>query len=321
LVLALALCAAQSATQVGAQPAKYPDRPIRMMVGFSAGGGTDVSARIVAQKMFEGTGQSVLVENRPGASGLIAAEAVAKSPPDGYTLMMGTQTTLAVAPLLYRKSGIDPARDFAGIGLAGVSPLVLVVHPSLPAHSVQDIIAMAKADPGKINFGSGGLGTTPHMAGELFAVTAGIKLQHVAYRGEAPAINDLLGGQLHFIFANLSAVIGNVRAGALRAIAVTSAQRAAAIPDIPAVAESALPGFEAATWFGVVAPAGTPRDIVVNLNREVRRLVTQADTQQRFADLGMAGKASTAEELDGLIRSELAKWAKVIRDADIRAPD
>jgi tripartite-type tricarboxylate transporter receptor subunit TctC len=196
-----------------------------------------------------------------------------------------------------------------------------VVHPSLPAHSVQDIIAMAKADPGKINFGSGGLGTTPHMAGELFAVTAGIKLQHVAYRGEAPAINDLLGGQLHFIFANLSAVIGNVRAGALRAIGVTSAQRAAAIPAIPTVAESALPGFEAATWFGVVAPTGTPRDIVVNLNSEVRRLVTQADTQQRFADLGMAGKASTAEELDGLIRSELAKWAKVIRDADIRAPD
>jgi tripartite-type tricarboxylate transporter receptor subunit TctC len=310
-----------SAAQIAAQPTKYPDRPIRMMVGFSAGGGTDVSARIVALKMSKGVGQLVVVENRPGASGLIAAEAVAKSPPDGYTLMMGTQTTLAVAPLLYRKSGIDPARDFAGIGLAGVSPLVLVVHPSLPARSAQDIIAMAKASPGKINFGSGGLGTTPHMAGELFALTAGIKLQHVAYRGEAPAINDLLGGQLHMIFANLSAVIGNVRAGSLRAIAVTSAQRAAATRDIPTVAETALPGFEAATWFGVVAPAGTPRDLVLALNREIRRLVAQPETRQRFADLGMIGQDSTPEELDALIRSELAKWAQVTRDADIRAPD
>ena len=185
------------------------------MVGFAAGGGTDVAARILAQKLSETLGQSVLVENRPGASGMIATEMVAKSAADGYTLMMGSQTTLAVAPALYRKFSIDAARDFAGVSAAGVSPLVLVVHPSVPAPSVQDLIALAKARPGTINFGSGGLGTTPHMAGELFSILAGIKMVHVAYRGEAPAINDLLGGQLHLMFANLSAVIGNVMAGSL----------------------------------------------------------------------------------------------------------
>lgn len=318
-ILVLAWMAGLSG-HVGAQ-GKYPDKPVKMLVGFSAGGGTDVIARIVAQKMSDGLGQSVLVENRAGASGLIAADITAKSAPDGYTLMMGSQTTLAVAPLLYRKFGLDPARDFVGIARAGVSPLVLVVPPWSPAKSVSDVIAMAKASPGAINFGSGGLGTTPHMAGELFAVTAHIKMQHVAYRGEAPAINDVLGGQLDVIFANLSAVIGNVRAGSLRALAVTSAERSPAAPEIPTVAETALPGFEAATWFGVVAPAGTPRTIVNRLSAETRRVLSEADVKQRFAELGMSGEASTPDELDALIKSELGKWAKVIRDADIRAPD
>src|SRR5262252_3870725 len=319
--IALAVIAYFSVAESPAQTANYPDKPIKMMVGFSAGGGTDVIARIVAQKMSEGLGQSVLVENRPGASGMIAAEAVTKSAPDGYTLMMGSQTTLAVAPSLYRKFSIDPAKDFAGVALAGVSPLVLVVHPSVPARSVKDLIALAKAKPGAINFGSGGLGTTPHMAGELFSLQAGIKMVHVAYRGEAPAINDLLGGQLDLIFANLSAVIGNVKAGSLRALAVTSTQRAATALEIPTIAEVALPGFEAATWFAVVAPAGTPRDIVLRLNAEVTRLVGQAEVRQRFADLGMTVDAATPDALDGYIKTEIAKWSKVIKDADIRAPD
>jgi len=307
--------------QVSAQTAKYPDRPIKILVGFAAGGGTDVAARILAQKLTEGLGQTVLVENRPGASGMIADEAVAKSAPDGYTLMVGTQTTLAVAPALYRKFALDPAKEFAGVSMAGISPLVLVVHPSLPAHSVKDVIALAKAKPGAINFASGGVGTTPHMAGELFALEAGLKIVHVAYRGEAPAINDLLGGQLHFMFANLSAVIGNVKAGTLRALAVTSAKRAAAAPDIPTIAETALPGFEAATWFALVAPAGTPRDVVVRLNTEVKRLLAQPDTQRRFVDLGMSSEASTPEALDGYIKSEIAKWSKVIKSANIPAAD
>ena len=266
-------------------------------------------------------GQSVVVENRPGASGMIAAETVAKSAADGYTLMMGSQTTLAVAPALYRKFAIDAAKDFAGVAMAGVSPLVLVVHPSVPVRSVQDLIALAKSKPGTINFGSGGLGTTPHMAGELFSIQAGVKMVHVAYRGEAPAINDLLGGQLHLIFANLSAVIGNVKAGSLRALAVTSAQRAASAPEIPTIAEEALPGFDAATWFALVAPAATPRDIVLRLNAEVTRLVAQPETQQRFADLGMSIAAGAPDALDAYVSSEIGKWSQVIKDADVRAPE
>jgi tripartite-type tricarboxylate transporter receptor subunit TctC len=317
LGLAFAACAAGS--ESAAQTSSFPDRPIRMIVGFSAGGGTDVIARILAQKLSESLGQSVVVENRTGASGLIAGEAVAKSAPDGYTLMMGSQTTFAVAPTLYRKSTLDPTKDFAGIAMAGISPLVLVVHPSLPAHSVKDVIAMAKARPGAINFGSGGLGTTPHMAAELFSSLAGIKMAHVAYRGEAPAINDLLGGQIPLMFANLSAVMGNVKAGQLRALAVTSARRSAAAPEIPTIAETALPDFEAATWFALVAPAGTARDVLARLNLEVERALAQPDVKQRFTDLGMSSENSTPDGLDTYIRAEIAKWTKVIRDADIHA--
>jgi tripartite-type tricarboxylate transporter receptor subunit TctC len=321
LLLALALATGPSALACQAQTARYPERPVKMFVGFSAGGGTDVAARIMAQKLTEALGQSVVVENRPGASGMIAAETVAKSAADGYTLMMGSQTTLAVAPTLYRKFSVDAARDFAGVAMAGVSPLVLVVHPAVPAQSVQDLITLAKSKPGTINFGSGGLGTTPHMAGELFSIQAGVRMVHVAYRGEAPAINDLLGGQLHLIFANLSAVIGNVRAGSLRALAVTSAQRAPSAPEIPTIAEAALPGFDAATWFALVAPAASPREVVLRLNAEITKLVAQPDTQQRFADLGMWIAAGTPDALDGYIRSEIGKWSKVIREADIRAPE
>ena len=320
-LLGLALAAGLPAIEAAAQGAKYPDRPVKMLVGFSAGGGTDVVARILALKMSEGLGQTVVVENRSGASGLIAGEAVAKSAPDGYTLMMGTQTTFAVAPTLYRKVSLDPARDFAGISMAAVSPLVLVVNPSVPAHSVKDVIAMAKAKPGAVIFGSGGLGTTPHMTGELFQAVAGIKLTHVAYRGEAPAINDLLGGQIPLMFSNLSAVIGNVRAGQLRALAVTGAQRAAAAPEIPTVAEAGLPGFEAATWFALVAPAGTPRDILVRLDAEAKRALAHGDVKQRYADLGMTAEDSTPEGVDAYIKSEIAKWTKVIKDADIKATE
>jgi tripartite-type tricarboxylate transporter receptor subunit TctC len=312
---------ALGAGQANAQAARYPDRPIKIVVGFAPGGGTDVAARIVAQKLSEGFGQSVVVENRPGASGMIADDAVAKAPPDGYTLMLGTQTTLAVAPALYRKFNFDPAKEFVGVSMTGISPLALVVPPSLPAQSVKDVIAMAKAKPGGLNFGSGGVGTTPHMAGELFALEAGLKIVHVAYRGEAPAINDLLGGQIQFMFSNLSATIGNVRAGTLRALAVTSAKRTPAAPDIPTVAETALPGFDAATWFSVVAPAGTPRDIVAKLNGEMKRQLTTPDTQRRFVELGMSSETSTPEELDAYIKSEIAKWSKVIRAAAIPPAD
>jgi tripartite-type tricarboxylate transporter receptor subunit TctC len=321
IAVGLALAGSLFASLSRAQTANYPDKPIKMAVGFSAGGGTDVVARILAQKMSETLGQTVLVENRTGASGMIAGEMVAKSAPDGYTLMMGTQTTFAVAPTLYRKTSLDPARDFAGIAMSAVSPLVLVAHPSVAAHSVQDVIAMAKAKPGGINYGSGGLGTSPHMSGELFQALAGVKLTHIAYRGEAPAINDLIGGQIPLMFANLSAIVGNVRAGQVRALGVTSARRAPAIPEVPTLAESGLPGFEAATWFALVAPAGTPREVRARLNAELKRALALPDVKQRYADLGMTAEESTPEYVDAYIKSEIAKWTKVIKDADIKAPE
>ena len=321
--VAVAAALALSFCQVAAhaQDAAYPNRPIKMLVGFGAGGGTEIAARIMAQKMSEILGQSIVVENRTGASGMIAAEDEAKSAPDGYVLMMGSQTTYAVAPNLYRKVTLDAAKDFAGVAMTGASPLVLVVNPSFAAHSVKDVIAMAKADPGKINFGTGGLGTTPHMTAELFQYTAGIKMVHVAYRGEAPAINDLLAGQIPLMFANLSAVMGNLKAGTVRALAVTGAHRSPSAPDIPTVAEAALPGFEAETWWGIVAPAGTPQAVLVKLNAAARNALADDDTKKRFADLGMTNGGSSPEELDAYIKSEIAKWSKVIKDAKIQPMD
>jgi tripartite-type tricarboxylate transporter receptor subunit TctC len=252
---------------------------------------------------------------------LIAAQDLAKSDPDGYTLMMGSQTTCAVAPALYHKVTVDPVKDFSGVALTGASPLVLVVNPSFAAHSVADVIAMAKANPGKINFGTGGVGTTPHMTAELFQFNAGIKMVHVAYRGEAGAINDLLAGQIPLMFANLSAVMGNIKAGTLRALAVTSAKRSPSAPDIPTVAETGLPGFESETWFGIVAPAATPHVIRAKLAAVARQAVDREDTKQRFAELGMTTRSSSPEELDAYIKSEIAKWSKVIADANVQALD
>jgi len=317
--LAFALALTCAAGVVRAQVASFPDRPIKLLVGFGAGGGTDIVARLLAPQMSQTLGQSVVVENRTGASGMIAAADVAKSPPDGYTLMMGTQTTFAVAPILYRKMvTLDPARDFAGVTLTGASPLVLVANPAFPAHTVADVIAMAKANPGKINFGTGGVGTTPHMTAELFEHDAGIRMVHVAYRGEAPAINDTVAGQIPLMFANLSAVMGHLKGGTLRGIAVSSAQRAAAAPEVRTVAET-IPGFAAETWFGIVAPAKTPRDVLERLNAAARKALADADTQARLAQLGMSNSSSSPAEFDAYIKSEMAKWGQVIRDANIEA--
>ena len=222
---------------------KYPDHPVKVVVGFSAGGGTDVAARVIAQKLTEATGQTFVVENRTGASGLIGSEQVARSPADGYTIMVGSQTTLAVAPALYRKFQLDVTKDLTGMAMIGISPLVAVVNANSPIHSIKDLIAEAKAKNGTMNFGSGGVGTTPHMAGELLAYNAGIKWVHVAYRGEAPGINDLLAGQIPFMFSNLSVVLGNIQGGKLRALAVTSTQRVPQLPDVPTVAEIRLSGL------------------------------------------------------------------------------
>jgi tripartite-type tricarboxylate transporter receptor subunit TctC len=232
--------------------------------------------------------------------------------------MMGSQTTYAVAPNLYRKVTVDPVKDFAGVALTGASPLVLVVNPAFPAHTVADVIAMAKASPGKINFGTGGAGTTPHMTAELFQHVAGIKMTHIAYRGEAPAINDLVAGQIPAMFANLSAVMGQIKSGTLRAIAVTSAERSPSAPDIPTVAET-LPGFAAETWFGIVAPAGTPEAILARLHTEIVRAVQAPAMQARFAQTGARLVGNSRHDFAAQIRDERANWGEIIRSAKISA--
>ena len=304
-----------------AQTAPFPARPIRILVGFAAGGGNDVIARLLAQKLSDGPLGPVLVDNRTGASGLIAADMLAKSPPDGTTLMIAAQTTYAVAPVLYKSVTFDAQRDAAGVALLGASPLVLVANPSYAAKSVRELIEMAKERPGAINFASGGVGTTPHMAAELFLFNAGIRMTHVSYRGEAPAIADVLAGQVPLVFANVSVVTGQVKSGALRALAVTSPKRAPGLPDVPTLAESGVQGADVETWFGLTAPAATPREIVQRLNAEVRRALAAPDLQQRFAELSLSVTPSSPEELDALIKSEAVRWADVIRHAGIRQVD
>ncbi|AMN38563.1 Bug family tripartite tricarboxylate transporter substrate binding protein [Rhodoplanes sp. Z2-YC6860] len=317
-LLMAVLCAA-FATQAHAQ--KYPDHPVKVVVGFAAGGGTDVAGRVIAQKLSDATGQSFVVENRTGASGLIASEQVAKAPADGYTIMVGSQTTLAVAPALYKKFQLDVVKDLTGMAMIGVSPLVAVVNASSPIRSIKDLVAEAKARNGTMNFGSGGVGTTPHMAGELLAFNAGVKLVHVAYRGEAPALNDVLGGQIPFMFSNLSVVKGNIEGGKLRALAVTTTQRVPSLPDVPTLAET-FPGFDAATWFVLVAPAGTPREAITRINAETKKIVKTQDFQQRFDQLGMIpDQDRTPDEINAYIKAEIAKWAKVIKDADVKSAD
>jgi len=319
--LAIGLATACFAPAEGRAQAKYPDRPVKVVVGFSAGGGTDVAARVIAQKLSEALGQTFVVENRTGASGLIASEQVAKSPADGYTIMVGSQTTLAVAPALYRKFQLDVTKELTGIAMIGISPLVAVVPASSPIHSIKDLIAEGKAKNGTMNFGSGGVGTTPHMAGELFAFNAGIKWVHVPYRGEAPGINDLLAGQIPFMFSNLSVVLGNVQGGKLRALAVTSTKRVAQLPDVPTIAET-FPGFDAATWFALVAPAGTPHDVAMKLNAETRKIMASPDLAKRYETIGMIpDKDLSPDEINAYVKAEIAKWGKVIKDAGVKPAD
>ena len=319
---AAAVALAGLAPHVRAQTATFPPRPIRILVGFAAGGGNDVISRILAQKLGEGPLGQVLVDNRTGASGLVAADLLAKAAPDGTTLMVAAQTTYCVAPVLYKSTTtFDAQRDVAGVALLGASPLVLVVNPTFPAKALAELIDMAKAKPGALNFASGGVGTTPHMAAELFLFNAGIRMTHVSYRGEAPAIADVLANQVPMVFANVSVVTGQVKAGALRALAVTSPKRAPGLPDVPTLAEAGLKSTDVETWFGLTAPAGTPRDIIAKLNAEVRKALDAPDLQKRFAELSLSVTPSSPEELDALIKSETVRWSEVIRQAGIKAPE
>lgn len=310
---ALGVLLATLASAASAQT--YPTKPIRMVVPFPAGGTTDILARAVAPKLNEAWGQQVVVDNRPGAGGNIGSELVAKSAPDGYTLEMGTVGTHAINASLYAKMPYDHVRDFVPVILVAGVPNVLVVHPSVPVNSVAELIAYAKANPGKLNFASSGSGTSIHLAGELFKVMAGVQMTHVPYKGSAPAVQDLLGGQVQLMFDNLPSSLPHIKAGKLRALAVTSAQRAPALPDVPTVAEAVLPGFEASSWFGVLAPAGTPAAIVAKLNAEIAKWLASPEAKEKLLSQGANAAGGPPEDFAKHIASETAKWAKVVKES------
>ena len=311
----LVLLAALSAIvpPAAAQAPAYPTKPIRIVVPFPPGGATDILAREVAQKLNDAWGQQVIVDNRPGAGGNIGSELVAKAAPDGYTLEMGTVGTHAINASLYAKMPYDNVKDFVPIILVAGVPNVLEVNPSLPVNSVAELIAYAKANPGKLNFASSGNGTSIHLSGELFKAMAGVEMTHVPYKGSAPALQDLIAGQVQLMFDNLPPSLPQIKAGKLRALAVTSSVRAPALPDVPTVAEAGLPGFEASSWFGLLAPAGTSPAIVAKINAEVAKWLATPEAKENLSKQGANAAGGTPEDFASHIAAETAKWAKVVK--------
>jgi tripartite-type tricarboxylate transporter receptor subunit TctC len=317
-LLAWLACAlvAQCATAQG-----YPTRAVKIVVPYPPGGIGDTVTRALAQGLTEQVGQPFVIDNKPGASQMIGAELVAKAPPDGYTLFLGSVTSLAINVNSQKKMNYDPARDFAPVSMAFFSPLYLVVNPAVPANSVRELIALARAQPGKLTFASIGQGGSIHLAGELFRSMAGLDMTHVPYKGSAPALTDVIGGQVSLMFDAGVSALPQVRAGKLRGLAVTSAKRSASAPDLPTVAEAGnLPGYEATIWFGLVAPAGTPRDAVYRISQEFAKVARQPALRERFAPQGVELASTTPEEFADIIRAEIPKWGKVFRDANL-APE
>jgi len=307
-------------TGAPAQPAAdaYPAKPIRFILPFPPGGGTDILGRVIAERLTTNLGQPVVLENRGGAGGNVGAEAAARSAPDGYTIVL-VAPSLAISPSLYSKLNYDPVKDLAPISLVGTVPNVLITYPSLPAQNLAEFISLAKTKPGAMNFGSGGSGTSNHLAGELFNIVAGVKLVHVPYKGVNLAMNDALGGQIQLVVIGIPAAQPHIRAGKLRALGVISPQRSPALPEVPTVAEAGLPNFEVTTWYGVLAPAGTPRPVIARLNAELGRVMHAPDLRDRFAATGTEPRTSTPEEFADYIQQEIAKWGRVVREAGLKA--
>jgi tripartite-type tricarboxylate transporter receptor subunit TctC len=302
-------------TAFSAEP--YPVRPVRMIVGFAPGGGTDLTARPVAQKLSELLGQQVIVENRPGAAGNIATEQVAKAAPDGYTLLMGTIAALAINPSLYGNLRFDPETDLAPVIQVVDATNVLALHPSVPASSVKELIALAREK--SLSAGSSGIGATGHLSIELFNLMAGVKLVHVPYKGGGPAMADLVGGQVNLIFATTASAIPHLKSGRIKGIAVTTAKRSALLPDMPTISEAGLDGFDANNWYGLVVPAKTPRAIIDQLNAEVTKVLNMPDVKTTLFNQGLDPAPGTPEQFGAYIRSERAKWAKVIKESGAKA--
>ncbi|MGZ5090437.1 MAG: Bug family tripartite tricarboxylate transporter substrate binding protein [Burkholderiales bacterium] len=297
----------------------YPTKPVRIIVPWTPGGTADLLARILAQKMSEAFGHQVIADNRPGAGGLIGTDLAAKAAPDGYTLLMGTTAPNSVAPSLYPKIPFDPTRDFAYISLVARTCYVLSVHPSMPVRTVRDLIALAKSRPGQLTFSSPGSGTPNHLSGEMFKMLTGVDMQHVPYKGSAQAVGDVIAGHIALTFENITVVSTYVKSGRVRGLGVTNLKRSPVLPDVPTLAESGIPAFEAVGWFGMVAPAATPREIIAKLNGEVIRILALTDVKERISGLGAEFVASSPEEFDQFNRSQIAKWTKVVRFSGARA--
>jgi tripartite-type tricarboxylate transporter receptor subunit TctC len=296
----------------------YPTRPVRIIVPFAPGGGTDIIARIMAPRLAESLGQQVIVDNRPGGGTLIGAELAARAAPDGYTLFMGLNGTMAINPSLHRKLPYDPVKDFAPVTLVAIGPNVLVVHPSLPVKTVAELIMLARKHPNKLSYASSGIGGAPHLAGEMLKSMAGIELVHIPYKGAAPATTDLLAGHVQVMFAGLGPALPHVKSGRLRALAVAGARRTPALPETPTIAEH-LKGFEASSWFAVFVPAGTPKDTVARLHTDIVSVMARQDLQQPLLSQGYEPVTGTPVELAQLVREDTARWARVIREAGITA--
>jgi len=319
ITLATALIAGLVAVAIPAAAQDYPNRPITLVVPFPPGGSTTIVARIVTEKMSEGLGQSIVIDNRGGAGGTVGSRAVSKSAPDGYTILLGYTGTLAIGPTLYGNVGYDPRKDFEPIGRIGTAPNTLVVHPSTPVHSVHELIDYAKANPGKLNYGSAGIGTVSHVCGEYFAIAAGVKLTHIPYKGTGPAIIDLLGGHIPMAFAPVPATHENAQSGKLRMLAVTSAARSTLLPDVPTIAEAALPGFEAVLRYGLVAPPGTPPAIITRLNAALNAALASDDVRARLAIDGAEPLPGTPADYAADIDREETQWSKVVKASGAKA--
>ena len=315
--LALAIACTSAIAQTAA-PGPYPVKPVRFIAGFPAGGPSDIVTRAVAKRMSELMGQPVVVENRSGAGGHIAVEALAKSPSDGYTILLAG-SFLTIGPSLNSKLPYDPVRDIAPVGLIARNQYLLVVHPAVPAKTAKELIALARNRPGQLNYGSSGVGAPPHLATELLKTMAGIDAVHVPYKGATPAIADLIGGHIDFYVGGISGLIPQVRSGKLRALAVTGTKRSSELPEVPTIGEAAIPGYDISTWFGVVAPAGVPGDIVTRLNAVLVKIVGEKDMQAYLTAQGLEPATSTPEELARIIRSEIPKFAKIVKAAGIKA--
>jgi tripartite-type tricarboxylate transporter receptor subunit TctC len=313
-----ALWAAANAAAFAADP-PFPVKPIRFILGYPPGGASDATARILAAPLSLRLGQQVVIDNRPGAGGNIGADITARAAPDGHTWMLGNNGILATNQALYAKLPFDSLRDFATVGLVGAQPSVLVTHPALPVKDVKGLIALAKARPGELNYASTGTGTAGHLIGELFKSLAGVTYAHIPYKGGGPAVIDTLSGQVQFMFATAASVIGHVRNQRLRALAVTSARRSPTLPELPTVAEAALPGFEATTWHGIVVPVKAADAVVKRINADLNAVLTSSDTRERLLAQGIEPRAGTPADFATYLKSEIPKWSQVVRDSGARA--